>query len=124
MSGLVGGCLAPFWRAWQDIGAEEWVVKVLREGYQIPFSSPPFSQVPIHLPSYSPSSIRGKALLKELESLHLKGALEEAPSTPGFYSRIFVAPKANGSWRPIIDLSSLNRYVEFSRFKMEIQRRY
>ena len=43
----VRGCLAPHWRRWQAIGAETWVVTVLRDGYRVPFKdsppSPPFS---------------------------------------------------------------------------------
>ena len=95
-------CLAPHWQVWAQMGAEEWVVEVLRYGYRIPFSSnPPLSPVPIHLPSYSPTSIRGKALAVEIEALWKKGALERAPSSPGFYSRVFVATKGSGAWRPI-----------------------
>ena len=33
----VGGCLSLHWRQWQPIGAESWVVAVLRDGYRIPF---------------------------------------------------------------------------------------
>ena len=96
------------------------MVQVLREGYQIPFlTPPPLSSVPILLPSYSPSSIRGKALTLEVLALREKGAIELAPSSPGYYSRVFVAMKASGAWRPIIDLSILNRLVVFSRFHME-----
>ena len=116
----VGGCLSPFWDTWQQWGAEDWVVQVLREGYLIPFlSSPPLSSVPVHLPSYSPSSMWGKAPAAEIAALMEKGAIELAPPTPGYYSRVFVVLKASGSWRPIIDLSCLNRLVVFSKFRME-----
>ena len=37
-----------------------------------------------------------------------QGAIESAPLTPGFYSRLFLVTNATGEWRPIIDLSSLN----------------
>ena len=44
-------------------GAEPWVVEVLRVGYCLPFlSAPPLSNVPIPMPSYSPTSIMGAAL--------------------------------------------------------------
>ena len=33
----VGGCLSPHWRQWQAIGAETWVVTVLRDGHRVPF---------------------------------------------------------------------------------------
>ena len=49
-----GGCLAPHWRRWQAIGAEFWVMTVLRDGYRVPFtdSSPPLSHTPVSFPAY------------------------------------------------------------------------
>ena len=96
------------------------MVSVLRDGYKVPFrSQPPLSPVPIFLPSYSPSSPRGVALALEIQALLDKGALELAPPSPGYYSRVFVAMKASGAWRPIIDLSALNLHVDFTKFHME-----
>ena len=70
------------------------------DGYCIPFSSPPpLSPVPIPVPSYSPSSIKGEALHGEVLSLVEKGAVELAPPSPGYYSRLFVVWKAMASWR-------------------------
>ena len=63
------------------------------------------------MPSYSPSSIRGKALVKEFLDLLHKGAIKQAPQTPGFYSLLFVVQKDSGSWRPIIGLSTLNTFI-------------
>ena len=37
----------------------------------------------------------------------------------GFYSCLFVVWKTLGSWRPVIDLSALNRSVDVSHFQME-----
>ena len=95
-------------------------MEVLREGYRILFSrGPPLSDQPLSMPSYSPSSIRGKALEKEFLDLLHKGAIEQAPQTPGFYSRLFVVQKDSGSWRPIIDLSTLNTFIVSQHFHME-----
>ena len=45
-------------------------MEVLRSGYVIPFHSfPPLSGSPIALDSYSPKSIKGKALEEEIQSL-------------------------------------------------------
>ena len=66
-----------------------------------------------------PSSIRGKALEKEFLDLLHKGAIKQAPQTPGFYSRLFVVQKDSGSWRPIIDLSTLNTFIVSQPFHME-----
>ena len=99
---------------------DAWVVEVLREGYKILFSrGPPLSDQPLPMPSYSLSSIRGKALEKEFQDLLLKRAIEQAPQTPGFYSHLFVVQKDSGAWRPIIDLSTLNTYIASQHFHME-----
>ena len=99
---------------------DAWVVEVLREGYRILFSRrPPLSDQPLPMPSYTPSSIRGKALEQEFQDLLRKQAIEQAPQTPGFYSRLFVVQKDSGAWRPIIDLSTLNTYIASQRFHME-----
>ena len=102
---------------------DAWVVEALRVGYRIPFDRlPPLSERPFSLPAYSPHSIRGVALNQELQNLLRKGAVEPAPQSPGFYSRLFLVKKALGSWRPIIDLSTLNGFITSSRFHMETPR--
>ena len=113
---LSGDC-----QAWRDRGAEPWVVEVLRFGYCLPFlSTPPLSAAPIPMPSYSPNSIKGAALEEATLGLVVKGAVELAPlPSPGFYSRLFVVWKTSGSWRLVIDLSHLNRFVDVSPFQME-----
>ena len=118
---LSGGCLSLHWQAWRDRGAEPWVVEVLRVGYCLPFlSTPPLSNVPIPMPSYSPTSVKGAALEEVTLGLIAKGAVELAPlPSPGFYSRLFVVWKSSGSWCPVIDLSHLNRFVDVSPFQME-----
>ena len=99
---------------------DAWVVEALRVGYRIPFDRrPPLSERPLSLPAYSPQSIKGVALTQELQTLLRKGAVEPAPQSPGFYSRLFLVQKASGSWRPIIDLSTLNDYITSSHFHME-----
>ena len=119
----VAGCLAGAWETWQEKGAEDWVVEVLKEGYRIPFSSPPLlAESPIPFESYSPTSLKGQALEQEVQTMLSKGAIEVAPSDPGFYSRLFVVAKASGGWRPVIDLSPLNRSVTKTKFRMKTNR--
>ena len=97
------------------------MVEVLRVGYCLPFlSTPPLSTAPIPMPSYSPTSIKGAALEEVTLGLVVTGAVELAPlPSPGFYSRLFVVWKTSGSWRLVIDLSHLNRFVDVSPFQME-----
>ena len=118
----VGGCLSPHWRWWQEIGAETWVVTVLRDGYRVPFkdSPPPLARTPVSFPTYRAGSPRAQALRQEVEAMLAKGALEIARDPgPGFYSRLFLVEKATGGWRPVIDLSHLNDFVQLTPFKME-----
>ena len=93
----VGGCLALHWRQWQAIGAETWVVIVLRDGYQVPFtdSPPPLSRTPVSFPTYRAVSPRAQALQQDFKAMLANGALEIALDPgPGFYSRLFLVEEA------------------------------
>ena len=37
----------------------------------------------------------------------------------GFYNRLFLVPKPNNRWRPILDLSTLNTFLNTESFKMD-----
>ena len=116
----VGGRLAHFALNWQNITNDQWVLSLIKNGYQIPFKDqPPLSREPIFF-----QQSQRRELEEEVTSLLQKGAVEEIqPETPGFYSRIFLVPKKNGKLRLIIDLSTLNKYVFAQSFRMETQRK-
>ena len=98
------------------------MVTILRDGYRVPFkdSSPPLSRTPVLFPTYRAGSPQAQALRQEVEAMLAKGALEIARDPgPVFYSRLFLVEKASGGWRPVIDLSHLNDFVQLSPFKME-----
>ena len=110
----VGGCLSSHWRSWQDIGAETWVVTVLRDGYRVPFkdSPPPLARTPVSFPTYRAGSPRAHALRQEVEVMLAKGALEIARDPgPGFYSRLF--PGGEGDW----GLEACDRSLAFERLR-------
>ncbi|KAL8579158.1 hypothetical protein ACOMHN_010742 [Nucella lapillus] len=79
---------------------------------------PPLSDTP---PPHRPSSAEKEAVIQSEITLMLqKGAIQEFHDPgPGFYSRLFVVPKPNGSWRPILDLSPLNKFIRDIKFRME-----
>ena len=98
------------------------MVTVLRDGYRVPFkdSPPPLARTLVSFPTYRAGSPRAQALRQEVEAMLAKGALEIARDPgPGFYSRLFLVEKATGGWRPVIDLSHLNDFVQLTPFKME-----
>ena len=62
------------------------------------------------------------ALEEEIIALVQKQAIKKLLppfGNQGFYSDVFVVPKKDGGWRPIINLKRLNSYLEIPHFKME-----
>ena len=102
---------------------DPWVVQVLRDGYQIPFLSnrwPPLTQIPREFPSYLGNPEKFSILRREVEDMLEKKVLELVDAQePAFYNRLFLVPKASGKWRPVLDVSRLNKFVETSKFSME-----
>ena len=115
----MGGRLHLFLTEWSSIAADSWVLSVIKDGLPLEFESLPLlSRSPIHFYQNHPDISRAILLLLE------KGAVERVlnPQSPGFYSRLFLVPKKDGSLRPVIDLSHLNRFLTKEKFKMETVR--
>ena len=64
---------------------------------------------------------RNSYLLEALHQLLNKNAVQlvQNPQSLGFYNRLFLVPKPNNRWRPILDLSKLNNFLKTQTFKME-----
>ena len=43
----------------------------------------------------------------------------KTPNISGVFNRLFLVPKPNNKWRPILDLSKLNLFLKTEKFKME-----
>ena len=56
-----------------------------------------------------------------LHQLTDKNAVEivQNQKSLGFFNRLFLVPKPNNKWRPILDLSNLNLFLKVEKFKME-----
>ena len=90
------------------------------EGYNLPFKlKPPLTRVPLRSRYANP--LRSSYLQEALHSLLQKQAVEKVrvQSSLGFYNRLFIVPTPNQKWRPILDLSALNRFLKVKTFKME-----
>ena len=118
----VGGRLRRFLTQWEHQGAHRSILSLLRDGYKLPFRERPnLSRVPCITSGYAGSD-RQSALLTSIQDLLHKGAIEvvHTQNNLGFYSRLFLVPKPGNRWRPVIDLSSLNKFLVISsKFKME-----
>ena len=94
---------------------------MLRFGYRIPFlSSPPLSPTPVPMPSYKPFSHQRGCARGGHPRLNCQGCSgASSTSICGLLQPSVCRWKTSGSWRPVIDLSHLNRFVDVSHFQME-----
>ena len=110
----VGARLHQFWEKWAALGVSPKVLAVLSEGYTLPFRfRPNLTRSPTITSCYA-NPHRNSYLLEALHQLLDKNAVElvQNPQSLGFYNRLFLVPKPNTWWRPILDLSTLNIFLK------------
>ena len=113
--------LQSFWKTWLDLGAGPKVVQILKEGYTLPFRiRPKLVRFPTVISCYV-NPQRNSYLLEALHQLIDKNAVEivRNQTSLSFFNRLFLVPKPNNRWRPILDLSNLNFFLKAEKFKME-----
>ena len=116
----VGGKLVHFTETWTQHFPQHYeIVRKVSNGILIAFDDapPPLLRHPLEIPSNNKTA----DLLHAVQKLRLSQAIEEVVDTtsPGYYSRLFLVPKPDGSFRPIIDLKKLNHFIIVPSFKME-----
>ena len=117
----VGARLNQCWQKWETLGSSPKVVNILREGYTLPFRfRPHLTRSPTVISNYH-NPTKQSFLIEALYQLLNKNAVEpvDNPNSLGFYNRLFLVPKPNNRWRPILDLSTLNTFLNTGSFKME-----
>ena len=117
----VGGRLQTFWPKWQELGANPRVVSILKEGYALPFKMrPPLTRFPLIQSGYAKPA-KSRSLTEALYALIEKLVVEKVVvrKSLSFYNRLFLVPMPNSKWRPILDLSQLNGYLQTNTFEME-----
>ena len=117
----VGARLQSFWKTWSYLDAGPKVVQILREGYTLPFRTRPYlTRSPAVISCYV-NPLRNSYLLEALHQLIDKNAVElvHNQTSLGFFNQLFLVPKPNNKWRPILDLSKLNLFLKTEKFKME-----
>ena len=113
----IAGRLAKFLTKWQEITSDQWVLDAVTN-YHIEFFERPVQVVPPKPNLFSPKETA--IISAEIEILLQKGAIQKVTHVPGeFISSIFIRPKKDGSFRPIINLRNLNKSVAYFHFKME-----
>ena len=106
--------------SWKRIHPPRRVLNIIQEGFRLDFiKKPSLTSIPLFNSSYKDPT-KQAALLEEVDILLKKGVIEEiTDSSLGFFSRLFLVPKKENKWRPIIDLSTLNLHLRKKIFKME-----
>ena len=101
---------------WREITSDPDILSIVL-GYKIPLRCNWYGKLNRFA---SPNQVNADLIDSEVENLLTKGAIAEIPPIrEGFFSRLFLVPKKGGTFRPVIDLSFLNRFVENSHFPME-----
>ena len=120
-SSPVGGRLSQFVSHWEQKKAHPSIIRIIQEGYRLPFRERPILTRQPGIHSGYVDSTKQDALLNSIQDLLSKKAIEvvHTQNSLGFYSRLFLVPKPNSRWRPVIDLSALNKFLAVPRFKME-----
>ena len=98
---------------------------ILKEGYTLPFKMrPPLTRSPVVRSGYA-NPVRNRHLKKALLALIQKLVVEKVVvrSSLAFYNRLFLVPKPNNKWRPILDVCQLNLFLrpELSRWRLQKQ---
>ena len=102
--------------SWRTLTSDPQILSIV-SGYKISFLKTPFQKSP---PFTQASGQEALLISQEVNELLQKGAIQKTPFTrDGFYSRLFLVPKKGGSMRPVIDLSSLNKFIVSEHFQME-----
>ena len=87
-------------------------------GQRIEFTLTPVQVTPPPQPTWSKTE--EGFIDMEIQRLLLKGVIAHSVHEEGeFISSIFVRPKKDGSYRMILNLKSLNQYVEYHHFKLD-----
>lgn len=115
----VGGRLKFFLHQWGKISNNSWILTQLREGLVFSFLNPPPTRF---LVTKLTDMSKHSALVLEIEELLKKEVLIPVPVAEegkGFYSSLFLVKKPDETFRVILNLKPLNKFIVHQTFKME-----
>ena len=118
---LPGGRLQQFWKVWLQNNVHPRVLQLIQEGYRLHFKLlPPLTRF-CQIRSEYKNLFKQRILKESVLDMLRKQAIVPVRkcNTLGFYSRLFLVPKSLNKWRPVIDLSVVNKFLHVPTFKME-----
>ena len=102
---------------WCKITQDKWVLDCVM-GYKIDFTREPIQgSIPREIPF---NDEKLTLVNNEVSALLEKGAIVPCWHEPGeFISTIFIVPKSDNKFRPVINLRYLNEFIRYEHFKQE-----
>jgi len=114
---VLAGRVAHYLNNWAQLTMDPWILKTVK-GYHIEWLRTPFQVHPVITPVSSPEDFQ--AIQAEVQSLLLKQAVVPlAHCDDQFTSQLFLVEKQDRTFRSVINLKPLNRFVMAHHFKME-----
>ena len=114
---LQAGRIKAFKQNWALLTQDPWVLQTV-QGFHLPLVAQPVqTTVPsqMHFPPDQQSLIS-----VEVEAMLEKQAVSVVqPNKDSFISQLFVIPKKDEGYRPVVNLKALNRFIAEEHFKME-----
>ena len=101
---------------WEAIGASQFILSVIREGYKIPFYYTPMS---VHLQNNNSALNYSDFVVSAITELLKVGSVVESSFPPVVVNPLSVSVQPNGKKRLILDLRYVNFFVKKSKIKFE-----
>ena len=111
--------LNQFWKTEAAVGASPKVIRALKEGILPFWNQPILTSSPVIISGYV-NPLRASYLMEALHALIQKNAVEKVTNF-GFFRSLFLVPKSNNKWRPLLDLSSLNKSLKSETIRTSLQ---
>lgn len=112
------GNIARYLSTWKSITNNNFILRIIEEGYKIQFISNPVFPPSVISSTNNPSKFA--ALSNEINKHLVTGAISKTnPDNFQILSRLFTVKKANGKDRMILDLSKINDQINKVSFRME-----
>ena len=115
---LHGGRVSKCYEFWKTICRDRTVLKHVG-GITIPFTEDVMCQT-FRPPELRFSAKERRFVRQTLQDLVQTGCIVplKQPKKDGWHSNIFLRPKCNGSYRMILNLKPLNKFIQYKKFKM------
>lgn len=101
---------------WQNIGASNFILDVIENGYKIPMRNEPDSVI---LQNNKSAFMHEKFVDSAIEDLVISGSAEVVTVRPHVINPLTVSVSSKGKERLILDLRHVNEHVVLSRIKFE-----